>query len=66
MPCGTRYGERGGWNKKKRQIHFLLCATTHITVPAFLLGFQSWDPYWAYGNGCKDGRFMELSQDRVQ
>jgi hypothetical protein len=44
-PSGTRCGERGSWNKEKRQIHFVVCATTHITVFAFLLGFQSWDPY---------------------
>jgi hypothetical protein len=47
-PCGTRYGKRGSWNKGKRQIHFLLCATTQITVSAYLLGFQSWDPYSTY------------------
>jgi hypothetical protein len=33
--------ERGGTGIRKSNIHFLLCATTHITVSALLLGFQS-------------------------
>jgi hypothetical protein len=35
--------EIGGAGIRKSDIHFLLCATTHITVSALLLGFKSWE-----------------------
>jgi hypothetical protein len=42
IPAG-RGTEREEARIRKSGTHFLLCVTTHITVSAFVLGFQSWE-----------------------